>query len=100
MDAPEESLSASSKDVARRLERHPELKVRMVRLLDLVENSGGDLKRADDAEQRAIDELRVLGQELLHTWAQQRVSEEVLALKGQDRVVQQVKKTVLAQHLR
>ena len=76
------------------------MKARMVRLLDMVENTGGDLKRADDAEQRAIDELRAMGQELLQTWARKRVADEVTCLMKEDAVVHQVKKTALAQHLR
>ena len=102
MDAPDarQSLDQSSEDIVRRLERHPVVKARMMRLLDMVENTGGDLKRADEAEQRAIDELRAMGQELLQSWAQTRVSDEVTALAGQGAVVHQVKKTALAQHLR
>ena len=52
-------------ELAARLDRHPELHARLERLLDLVENTGGDLKRADEAERRAIEELRVMGQEIL-----------------------------------
>ena len=55
-------------DVARRLERHPRIKARITKLLDLIENAGGDLRRADDAERRAIDELRAMGQEVLRGW--------------------------------
>ena len=49
------------KDLLERLSRNPDIKARVERLLDLVENTGGDLKRADEAEQRAIDELRAMG---------------------------------------
>ena len=99
METPEESAGLRNEDIVRRLERHPVMKARLVRLLDMVENTEGDLKRADDAEQRAIDELRAMGQELLQSWAQQRVSEEVVALVEQGGVVHQVKKTALVQHL-
>ena len=100
MDVPEGRQDASGTDLICRLEQHPVMKARMLRLLDMVENAGGDLKRADDAEQRAIDELRAMGQELLQDWAQKRVSDEVTSLMRQDTVVHQVKKTALAQHLR
>ena len=73
---------------------------RMNRLLDMVENAGGDLKRSDDAEQRAIDELRAMGQELLQAWGQRLAAEEAGALVRREDVVHQVKKTALAQHLR
>lgn len=84
----------------RRLKHHPEIEARMIRLLDLVENAGGDLKRADDAEQRAIDELRAMGQELLGAWGQRLANEEARAVSRGEPVVHQVKKTALAQHLR
>jgi hypothetical protein len=70
----------SESELARRLERHPTVKARVGRLLDLIENTGGDLKRADDAELRAIEELRKMGQELLQDWGQNRAEEEALQL--------------------
>lgn len=45
-----------AEDVARRLERHPIVKAAIMKLPDLIEDAGGDLRRADDAERRAIDE--------------------------------------------
>lgn len=87
-------------ELASRLDRHPELHARLERLLDLVENTGGDLKRADEAERRAIEELRVMGQENLRGWAQRRADEESQVLEKTDGFVRQVKETPLAQHLR
>ena len=87
-------------ELASRLDRHPELHARLERLLDLVENTGGDLKRADEAERRAIEELRVMGQEILRGWAQRRADEESQVLEKTDGFVRQVKETPLAQHLR
>ena len=91
---------ASAEEVARLLERHPEVKVRITRMLDLIENAGGDLKRADEAEQRAIDELRAMGQELLHSWGQRLADDEARRMDTAEQVVRQVKKTPLAQHVR
>ena len=59
-----------------------------------------DLKRADEAERRAIEELRVMGQEILRGWAQRRADEESQVLEKTDGFVRQVKETPLAQHLR
>ena len=87
-------------DVARRLEGHPIIKARITKLLDLIENAGGDLRRADDAERRAIDELRAMGQEVLHGWGQRLADEEAQHLSRDGTVVRQVKKTSLAQHVR
>lgn len=89
-----------AEEIALRLERHPIIKARITRLLDLVENAGGDLRRADDAERRAIDELRAMGQELLHGWGQRLADGEAQRLDRDGAVVRQVKKTSLAQHLR
>lgn len=89
-----------AEEVAQRLERHPIVKARITKLLDLIENAGGDLRRADDAERRAIDELRSMGQELLHGWGQRLADEEAQRLDRDVAVVRQVKKTSLAQHLR
>ena len=52
-----------------RLERHPQLRQRVERLLDLCEDSAGDLRKADEAEQRVIEEMRELGHEVLGRWA-------------------------------
>jgi hypothetical protein len=90
----------SSQDVARRLDRHPIMKARMIRVLDMLENTNGDLKRADEAEQRAIDEMRAMGQELLQGWGQRLADEEAQRAKKDKALVRQVKKTELAQYLR
>jgi hypothetical protein len=52
-----------------RLNRQPELKARIEELLSAVENADGDLEKANDAEQRMIEELRKIGQTALQAWA-------------------------------
>jgi hypothetical protein len=44
-----------------RLNKHPQLRTRVERLLDIVEDTGEDLRKADDAELRVIEEVRGLG---------------------------------------
>ena len=61
MKAAFEREEASGEDVVRRLDRHPAVKARITHVLVLIENAGGGLKRADDAEQRVIDELCAMG---------------------------------------
>lgn len=56
-----------------RLAQHPKLKARFEAILDVAENTHGNLIRADEAEQGAIEPVRQLGNELLHDWAKQRV---------------------------
>jgi hypothetical protein len=96
----ESAEGAQAEEVARRLEQHPIVKARIIKLLDLIENTGGDVRRADDAERRAIDELRAMGQELLHGWGQRLADDEAQRMDKDAAVVRQVKKTPLAQHLR
>lgn len=78
--------------VAERLERHPELKERMERLLDVVENVSDDVKLADEAERRAIDELRLMGQQVMQGWGQRLADKEADATEAKGGVVRQSKK--------
>ena len=67
------------------LNRHPELKQRVRALADIAEDVDGDLVRADEAERRVIEEVRRIGQETLHSWAQGRIArgeEEQLQAEG------------------
>ena len=64
----------SSQDLVERLEAHPELRERIESLLGVVEDEKGDLKLADDAEERVIQEMRRMGQAALQGWALRQVS--------------------------
>jgi hypothetical protein len=67
------------------LNRHPELKQRVRALADIAEDTDGDLVRADEAERRVIEEVRRIGQETLHSWAEGRIArgeEEHLQAEG------------------
>jgi hypothetical protein len=77
-----------------RLNRHPILKARMEALLDVVENTAGDLDKANAAEQRVIEQLQRMGNEVLHGWAtnQERKKSEELE-KSEQRVRHKEKKT-------
>ena len=52
------------------LDKHPELKERFEMILDIVENATGDVEKADEAERRAIEMVRQLGNEIVQGWAQ------------------------------
>jgi vacuolar-type H+-ATPase subunit B/Vma2 len=52
-----------------RLQDNPTLRKRLESILDIAENAHGEFKTADEAEERAIEELRRLGNELLQEWA-------------------------------
>jgi len=67
-----------------RINRHPELKNRFESLLDIVENTGGDCIKADDAEQHVIDELRKMGNAALHGWAGVAAVSSAAQLRGEE----------------
>lgn len=66
-----------------RLNSHPELKARIEVLLSVIENATGDLVKANDAEQRVVEEIRQLGQTALQAWAtgQNQQQSEAFSLK-------------------
>ncbi len=76
----DEPMNVDAADVLKRLDGHPAMKARILRILDVAENTGDELKRADEAEQRAIDQLRALGQELLQDWGQRLADQEATQL--------------------
>ena len=65
----EVSTITTSERLEERLNRHPELKARIETLLSVVENTEGDLVKANEAEQRVVEEIQQLGQTALQGWA-------------------------------
>ena len=77
-----------SRSLEERLRAHPELQAKFESLLAVVENAGGDIEKAAEAERRVTEELRQLGNEALHGWARrqaQRKEEEVAQQSGVQR---------------
>jgi len=66
-----------------RLKQHPKLRERVESLLQVVENTAGDCTRADDAERHVIEELRKMGNDALHCWAEKSAQETTEALRKQ-----------------
>lgn len=66
-----------------RLNRHPRLRDRMEALLNVVENTEGGCKKADDAEQYVIEALRKMGNDALHCWADNTVDKAFAELRDQ-----------------
>ena len=52
---------------------HPGIRDRMASIAGAVGNLDGDLGEADAAEERLVEEMRLLGRESLQGWAQERV---------------------------
>ena len=71
-----------------RLNQHPQLRERMETLLNVVENVAGDCTKADAAEQSVIDELRNMGNEALHCWAEQAVQKATATVRDQQPALQ------------
>lgn len=86
--------------LAERLEEHPELKKRFEMILDIVDNVAGDVEKADEAERRAIEAVRQLGNEVMQGWAHrqhQKKEDECDKTPGMSR---KEKKTPLVHRLR
>ncbi len=68
-----EQMPVSDEEILRGLNAHPKIRRRIASLLAVVEDAGGDLKLADAAEMRLIEEIRRMGQEALQAWAERQV---------------------------
>lgn len=58
-----------TEELVERLNRHPEFRERVERLLDIADNKSGDANYADDAEDLIWEELRELGRSSMQDWA-------------------------------
>lgn len=65
----------SDEEINQRLNAHPQLRERVISLLAVVEAEGEGLRRADDAEERLVEELRRMGQEAMQAWATGQVNQ-------------------------
>ena len=80
-----ESMMLSDEAILRGLNANPQIKNRIASLLAVVEDAAGDLKEADAAEMRLIEEIRRMGQEAMQGWASKQVAvtEQELRRGGQ-----------------
>jgi len=84
----EEACLGKSSSLEERLQQYPELQAKIESLLAIIENAGGEVEKAAAAEQRIIEELRQMGNEILHSWArrqQQKQEEEYSRQAGVNR---------------
>ena len=61
--------SAAGTHLEERLKEYPELQGKIEAMLAIIENAGGDVEKAAEAERRIIEELRQMGSEVFHSWA-------------------------------
>jgi hypothetical protein len=81
----EKPLATNQPSLEERLKEYPELKTKIESMLAIIENAGGDVEKAAEAERRIIEELRQMGNEVLHGWARrqhQKMEEEYGAKPG------------------
>jgi hypothetical protein len=61
--------SLNPQDFLDRLQRHPDLQAEFEAILDIADNSVGDVVKADEVEERVSRELQLLGQRVIQSWA-------------------------------
>lgn len=74
------------RSIEERLKAYPRLKERIESIINVVENSEGNIEKANEAEQRVIEELRQMGNDILHGWSenQSRKKEKEIKEKNKD----------------
>lgn len=80
-----EKTTLSDQAILQGLNANPQIKNRIASLLAVVQDASGDLKLADAAEMRLIEEIRCMGQEAMQAWADKQVQacEQEVRLSGQ-----------------
>ncbi len=83
-----EASSVGPQSLEARLQTYPELRAKIETMLTLIENVGGEVEKAAVAEQRVIDVMRELGNDVLQGWAhrqQEKKAAECQATPGVNR---------------
>jgi len=65
----------SDEEITRKLHAHPQIRERIVSILSVVEADAAGLRRADDAEERLVEEVRRMGQEAMQAWALRQIEQ-------------------------
>jgi len=86
---------STERTLEERLREYPELRARFEELLAIVENADGDIVKADEAEERVMQELRQLGQSALQGWAERKQRRVQRECEEQSGGARKVKKTIL-----
>jgi hypothetical protein len=75
---------------------HRDFRDRIASIVSAVENSEGDLKEADAAEERIVAEMRLLGREAMQGWADKQVEVTEREIRQRPHMHRQGKKSLLA----
>lgn len=81
-----------------RLKDLPEVRARFEKMLDVIENAAGDVEKAAEAERRVIEELRQMGNEVLHEWAHRQQQKKEAEFNSKPGVNRSEKKTFIGTH--
>lgn len=87
-----ENSATGKRSLEEKLREYPVLRARIEMLLGVVENAAGDAEKADEAERRAIEELRQMGSEVLQGWAEKQHKNKVEKLVNKKGVCRKGKK--------
>lgn len=77
----EKPMQKQEKSLEERLRDHPHLAERFETILRIVEDTADEIKTADEAEERVIEQLRSLGNDVLKDWAVQKEEQKVKEYK-------------------
>lgn len=80
-------------ELEERLSEYPELRARFEAMLEIVENADGTVVKADEAEERVIQELRQLGRSAVQSWAERKQRRLQTEYEGRVGVSRKEKKT-------
>jgi len=80
------------KSLEERLREYPGLYERISGLMEVVENASGDAVKADEAEQRVIEEVRRIGHEALQGWADRKLQRVTQAAEADSTLQRKEKK--------
>ena len=85
-------LSQEDKELLNRLNRRPALKKRVESILSIAEDEGDGIAGADEAENRVIEEVRRMGNEMLTGRAESRIEKSDSGLPCEEDIVRSGKK--------
>jgi hypothetical protein len=86
------SVKLSDEALLAFFQSHPGFRERVASIVGAVGNLDGDLLQADAAEERLVEEMRLLGREALQGWADKRVEATERDVRGQAGMHRQGKK--------
>ena len=95
-----EATSVRKRSLEERLRDLPEVRDRFEKMLDLIENAAGDVEKAAEAERRVTEELRQMGNEVLHGWARRQAQKKEEIYNDKGGVTRKVKKPLLVHAVR